>query len=77
MLSKKLTAFLKQEGVLDLYSTNTKEHLIVGESIIDDVGSGFFWMDSPEGHEFWSELAQKFRRDFVYKEPGPITELYE
>ena len=58
MLSKKLTAFLKQEGVLDLYIANTKEHLIVGESIIDDVGSGFSWMGSPEGHEFLSELAQ-------------------
>ena len=58
-IEKRLYTFLKKKRVLGRFVKNAKadsNYIRYVRSIIQ----GFFWMESPEGHNFWHELNNEF-----------------
>lgn len=61
-IASELEKFLRDNKVYHLFCRNI---LIVDKTdIIDRISKGFFWNDTPEGHDFWYKLAEK-RGDFT------------
>ena len=59
-----LKKFLKKEGVYDQFIANTDEYWLKIKTInkrpFDTIIEAFVWYKTPEGHDFWKNLDDKF-----------------
>lgn len=59
--------FLQKPNALQAYKTNFKRYnhrsLILDEELV--LNAAFVWIDTPEGHIYWSELHNKW--EIYYK----------
>lgn len=70
IIASELAEFLETRGVLEQYKRNIENdamfRLIVAigvrEFYVTEVGSGFLWEKSPEGHNFWAELHHEYSK---------------
>ena len=67
--NKLLYKFLKEQGVFQRYITNackrngcdiTKKNIEEILQRCDGIGDAFIWLDTKEGHDFWSNLNEKW-----------------
>lgn len=77
-IKKLFLDFLEKEGVRKQYKENVKNlHLLLGTTaddvvnvMVDEyqkyIGFGFIWEDSPEGHDFWENISDKWV-DYITK----------
>ncbi len=69
VLKESLESFLIANGAYDSFVSNLVQQALCLPTLIDDInhhfGGGcfsgaFYWDSTPEGHDYWYELAEKF-----------------
>ena len=64
-IEEKLKAFLIAEGVLEQFEFNVFNDKYYGYEQPDNriekyIDTAFFWANTPEKHDFWCDLNEKF-----------------
>lgn len=67
-----LHAFLRKHGAVRKFKANLKAKVdhtygeMVEMGLEDDgvISCGFVWSDTPEGHNYWEDLKQKYTDQF-------------
>ncbi len=75
ILANELAEFLESHGVLEQYKKNIENdamfRLIVAigvrEFAVTEIGNGFLWEKSPEGHDFWDELNNEYSKVLMFQ----------
>lgn len=62
-----LESFLKSNGLLKQFAKN---YVDCRKSVVDDIchydlTAAFSWAETPEGHEFWSDINRKFHEMMI------------
>ena len=67
--------FFKQNNLLEEYYVNLKKakRTIYGLNLLGFVSGSFTWSTTPQGHSFWSEVNEDFKK-YVYEN---INKKYE
>ena len=59
-----LVAFLKKEGVIRKFITNIQNadwgHTTKKVFKIRGIDTAFTWLDTPEGHDYWDDIDEKY-----------------
>jgi len=53
-----LYAVLKKHKAIKKWTANANPLLKGSEYVVSSVGEGFIWIGSPEGQEFWEDVAK-------------------
>lgn len=75
IIATELAEFLETRGVLEQYKRNIENdamfNLIVmmgiRKFVITEIGVGFLWSKSPEGHDFWAKLHHEYSKVLMFQ----------
>lgn len=71
--SHDIVRFLKDNGVYDRFFENLLNHkqgddlynyFLLGFHTSTAISAAFIWSNTPEGHDFWDELSDRFGKQF-------------
>lgn len=70
ILATELAEFLESRGVLEQFKKNIENDAMfnlmvmmgIRKFVITEIGVGFIWKKSPEGHDFWDELNNEYSK---------------
>lgn len=67
IIDEDLLEFLKKNNALKKFIKNLRPNRLQQKKIIYDMSFEFTWEDSPEHHDFWSNLSKKYEFEKKYE----------